>query len=163
VRAVCQVPHCCHPSYAQGYYDRDNPFYIEWDKNYSNPAASANWLDEWVYGVKDRDEYWQAGRGKRTDGWDGATQIQRTGQLWMRHRLRVKDRRELRPAIPQSALLPSRQQVTFATTKRGAYDTDSSPTRVGLLMGVGGLGDQSFNDSAYLGLQALQRQYGIKF
>jgi len=41
--------------------------------------------------------------------------------------------------------------------------TDSSPTRVGLLMGVGGLGDQSFNDSAYLGLQALQRQYGIKF
>jgi len=59
VRAVCQVPHCCHPSYAQGYYDRDNPFYIEWDKITSDPAASANWLDEWVYGVKDRDEYWQ--------------------------------------------------------------------------------------------------------
>jgi basic membrane protein A len=30
-------------------------------------------------------------------------------------------------------------------------------------MGVGGLGDQSFNDSAYLGLQAAQREYGIKF
>jgi len=30
-------------------------------------------------------------------------------------------------------------------------------------MGVGGLGDQSFNDSAYLGLQSAQREYGIKF
>jgi basic membrane protein A len=30
-------------------------------------------------------------------------------------------------------------------------------------MGVGGLGDQSFNDSAYLGLQAVQREYGVKF
>jgi glutaconate CoA-transferase subunit A len=59
VQAVCQVPHCCHPSYAQGYYDRDNPFYIEWDKITSDPAAIANWLDEWVYGVQDRDEYWQ--------------------------------------------------------------------------------------------------------
>jgi len=39
----------------------------------------------------------------------------------------------------------------------------SSPVRVGLLMGVGGLGDQSFNDSAYLGLLALQRQYRIRF
>ncbi len=41
--------------------------------------------------------------------------------------------------------------------------TDSTPVRVGLLMGVGGLGDQSFNDSAYLGLQSAQREYGIKF
>ena len=40
---------------------------------------------------------------------------------------------------------------------------DISPMSVGLLMGVGGLGDQSFNDSAYLGLLAAQRQYHIKF
>jgi basic membrane protein A len=40
---------------------------------------------------------------------------------------------------------------------------DSSPIRVGLLMGVGGLGDQSFNDSAYLGLLAAQGQYNIQF
>ena len=31
VDAVCHVPHACHPSYAQGYYDRDNKFYLEWD------------------------------------------------------------------------------------------------------------------------------------
>ena len=58
VQAVCQSPHCCHPSYAQGYYDRDNPFYLEWDKITSDPAATSRWLDEWVYGLKDRDEYW---------------------------------------------------------------------------------------------------------
>ena len=40
---------------------------------------------------------------------------------------------------------------------------DSSPIRVGLLMGVGGLGDQSFNDSAYLGLLAAQGQYNVQF
>ena len=31
VDAVCEVPHCAHPSYTQGYYDRDNEFYLEWD------------------------------------------------------------------------------------------------------------------------------------
>ncbi len=32
VSAVCHVPFACHPSYAQGYYDRDNEFYLAWDK-----------------------------------------------------------------------------------------------------------------------------------
>jgi basic membrane protein A len=41
--------------------------------------------------------------------------------------------------------------------------SSQTPIRVGLLMGVGGLGDQSFNDSAYLGLQATQREFGVKF
>ena len=30
--AVCVVPGGAHPSYAQGYYKRDNAFYIAWDK-----------------------------------------------------------------------------------------------------------------------------------
>ncbi len=58
VDAVCHVPHACHPSYAQGYYDRDNEFYLEWDKVSSSPEAVKAWLGEWVYGVKDRDAYW---------------------------------------------------------------------------------------------------------
>jgi len=58
VSAVCHVPFAAHPSYTQGYYDRDNPFYLEWDKVSSSPEAVKAWLDEWVYGVKDRDEYW---------------------------------------------------------------------------------------------------------
>ena len=31
VDAVCHVPYCAHPSYTQGYYDRDNAFYLAWD------------------------------------------------------------------------------------------------------------------------------------
>jgi glutaconate CoA-transferase subunit A len=59
VDAVCHVPYCAHPSYTQGYYDRDNTFYLEWDKISSDPAAVKKWLNEWVFGVKDRAEYWQ--------------------------------------------------------------------------------------------------------
>jgi glutaconate CoA-transferase subunit A len=59
VSAVCHVPHCAHPSYTQGYYDRDNAFYLNWDKISEDPAKVQAWLDEWVYGVKDAAEYWQ--------------------------------------------------------------------------------------------------------
>jgi glutaconate CoA-transferase subunit A len=59
VHAVCHVPYACHPSYAQGYYDRDNEFYLKWDEVSSSEEAVKDWLEEWVYGVKDRDEYWQ--------------------------------------------------------------------------------------------------------
>jgi glutaconate CoA-transferase subunit A len=58
VHAVCHVPYACHPSYAQGYYDRDNAFYLAWDKVSSSQESVEAWLDKWVYGVKDRDEYW---------------------------------------------------------------------------------------------------------
>ena len=59
VDAVCQVAHACHPSYAQGYYDRDNEFYLQWDQVSQTKEAVKSWLDAWVYGVKDREEYWQ--------------------------------------------------------------------------------------------------------
>jgi glutaconate CoA-transferase subunit A len=59
VKAVCHVPHCAHPSYTQGYYDRDNVFYLNWDKVSEDRQAVKQWLDEWVYSVKDADEYWQ--------------------------------------------------------------------------------------------------------
>ena len=59
VSAVCHVPFACHPSYAQGYYDRDNEFYLAWDKISESAELTKQYLDEWVYGVKDRNEYWQ--------------------------------------------------------------------------------------------------------
>ncbi len=59
VSAVCHVPFACHPSYAQGYYDRDNEFYLAWDKVSESAELTKQYLDEWVYGVKDRAEYWQ--------------------------------------------------------------------------------------------------------
>jgi glutaconate CoA-transferase subunit A len=58
VDAVCSVPYCAHPSYTQGYYDRDNSFYLKWDEISSKPELTLSYLDEWVYGVKDRAEYW---------------------------------------------------------------------------------------------------------
>jgi glutaconate CoA-transferase subunit A len=59
VSAVCHVPFACHPSYAQGYYDRDNEFYLAWDKVSESAEATKQYLDEWVYGVPDRDKYWE--------------------------------------------------------------------------------------------------------
>jgi glutaconate CoA-transferase subunit A len=58
VDAVCLVPHACHPSYAQGYYDRDNELYVQWDKISQSTEEVNGWLQEWVYGVADREEYW---------------------------------------------------------------------------------------------------------
>lgn len=58
VSAVCHVPYAAHPSYAQGYYDRDNEFYLAWDKISADPEATRRYLEEWVFGVRDRAEYW---------------------------------------------------------------------------------------------------------
>jgi glutaconate CoA-transferase subunit A len=59
VDAVCRVPYAAHPSYTQGYYDRDNTFYLEWDEISKTRQDVQNYLDEWVFGVKDRAEYWE--------------------------------------------------------------------------------------------------------
>jgi glutaconate CoA-transferase, subunit A len=59
VDAVCHVPFACHPSYTQGYYDRDNAFYLEWDKISREQNEVGKYLDEWVYGVETREEYWK--------------------------------------------------------------------------------------------------------
>jgi len=59
VSAVCHVPYASHPSYSQGYYDRDNDFYLKWDKISESPETVKSWLDEWVFAVKDRAAYWE--------------------------------------------------------------------------------------------------------
>jgi glutaconate CoA-transferase subunit A len=57
VDAVVVEPWGAHPSYAQGYYDRDNEFYLGWERISRDPAALAAWLDTHVYEVQDRGEY----------------------------------------------------------------------------------------------------------
>jgi glutaconate CoA-transferase, subunit A len=57
VDAVVVEPFGAHPSYAQGYYDRDNRFYLEWDEISRDPERLSAWLDEWVHGVPDRAAY----------------------------------------------------------------------------------------------------------
>jgi glutaconate CoA-transferase subunit A len=59
VDAVCHVPFCAHPSYTQGYYDRDNAFYLDWDKLSASPEDTQKWLKEWVFALKDHSAYWQ--------------------------------------------------------------------------------------------------------
>jgi glutaconate CoA-transferase subunit A len=59
VDAVCHVPYAAHPSYTQGYYDRDNAFYLEWDEISRSPEKVRAYLYDWVYSVKDRAEYWK--------------------------------------------------------------------------------------------------------
>ena len=59
VNAVCHVPYAAHPSYTQGYYDRDNAFYLKWDQVSREKQTVQAYLDEWVYGVEDRAAYWQ--------------------------------------------------------------------------------------------------------
>ena len=57
VDAVVCEPFGCHPSYAQGYYDRDNGFYVRWREISKDVARFDSYLDEWVFGVRDRAEY----------------------------------------------------------------------------------------------------------
>ena len=57
VDAVVVEPYGAHPSYAQGHYDRDNAFYLEWEAISRDPRSLTAWLAEWVHGVADRAEY----------------------------------------------------------------------------------------------------------
>ena len=57
VDAVVHEPWGCHPSYAQGYYDRDNDFYVAWREISKDRAKLEGYLEDWVLGVKDRNAY----------------------------------------------------------------------------------------------------------
>ena len=57
VDAVVEQPYACHPSYAQGYYDRDNAFYLGWEATSKDPEALEGWLKEWVHGLESHAEY----------------------------------------------------------------------------------------------------------
>ena len=57
VDALVHEPCGAHPSYVQGYYDRDNDFYLRWDGISRDETATQVWLDKWVYSVEDRVEY----------------------------------------------------------------------------------------------------------
>lgn len=48
VTAICQVPNGAAPSYAHGYYERDNRFYIEWDEIASDRERFTAWMTEHV-------------------------------------------------------------------------------------------------------------------
>lgn len=57
VDALALCPYGAHPSFAQGYYDRDNGAYTDWAACCKTQESVQAYLDEWVFGVPDRAAY----------------------------------------------------------------------------------------------------------
>ncbi len=57
VSAVCEVPRGATPSYAHGYYDRDNVFYRAWDKISRDRIQFAIWIKRYILDTRDFAEY----------------------------------------------------------------------------------------------------------
>ena len=57
VDAVSLVPGGAHPSYALGYYDRDNEFYVRWAEISRERAMFRTWMQRHVLGTDDVDGY----------------------------------------------------------------------------------------------------------
>ncbi len=51
VDAIVEVPGGAHPSYAHGYYDRDNAAYLDWDRIAADRALFTQWMDTHVLQV----------------------------------------------------------------------------------------------------------------
>lgn len=55
--AVCLVPRGAHPSYAHGYYERDNVFYRQWDEISRDRDKFEAWIDRHIRKTADYAEY----------------------------------------------------------------------------------------------------------
>lgn len=55
--AVCVVPGGAHPSYAHGYYERDNRFYQAWDPIARGRDTFTAWIDTFIRGTADFTEF----------------------------------------------------------------------------------------------------------
>jgi glutaconate CoA-transferase subunit A len=53
IAAISCVPGGAYPSYAQGYYARDNAFYLAWDEISRDRTRFTGWLDHHVRGTAD--------------------------------------------------------------------------------------------------------------
>lgn len=51
--AVCKVPGGARPSYAHGYYERDNRFYQAWDPIARDRDTFTQWVDTYIHGTTD--------------------------------------------------------------------------------------------------------------
>lgn len=55
--AVCVVPGGAHPSYAHGYYERDNRFYQAWDAIARDRETFTAWINEYIRGTDDFEQF----------------------------------------------------------------------------------------------------------
>ena len=57
ITAVALAPGGAHPSYAHGFYDRDNAFYVAWDAISRDRETFAAWMQRHVLDTRDSQEY----------------------------------------------------------------------------------------------------------
>ena len=57
IDAIAVGPGGAHPSYAHGYYERDNEFYVQWDAISRDRDQFAAWIERHVLGTSDVVEY----------------------------------------------------------------------------------------------------------
>lgn len=57
ISAVAEVPRGAHPSYAHGYYERDNDFYIGWDATSKDRESFDAWIDRHIRQTADYAEH----------------------------------------------------------------------------------------------------------
>lgn len=57
ISAVCVVPGGAHPSYAHGYYERDNRFYQAWDPIARDRDTFTAWIDQYIRATEDFAQY----------------------------------------------------------------------------------------------------------
>ena len=57
VSAVVHCPGGAYPSYAQGYYPRDNAFYLEWDAIARDRTRFLDWIQTHVLDVQDQRQF----------------------------------------------------------------------------------------------------------
>jgi glutaconate CoA-transferase subunit A len=57
VNAIVIEPFAAHPSYAQGYYDRDNQFYVDWYDISKKQESMEKYISDWILGISNREEY----------------------------------------------------------------------------------------------------------
>lgn len=68
VGAVCEVTGGAFPSYALGYYARNDAFYKQWDGIARDRATFTAWIDRHVRGTRDFGEFRRSVEGARSRG-----------------------------------------------------------------------------------------------
>jgi len=64
IDAIAVEPMGAHPSYADGYYQRDNGFYEAWDPIGRDRETFRSWMEEHVLGTENFGEYLRSVRGE---------------------------------------------------------------------------------------------------
>lgn len=68
ISAVCAVPGGAHPSYAHGYYERDNSFYLYWDGVAKDRERFTQWIDRHIRNTSDFKEFQRVLKETQAEG-----------------------------------------------------------------------------------------------